>query len=81
MSIPAARPQVLDCLGTPLVLSPSPGQFTSDAGLLPVRPFDQRIGLTRTFAALPGVLNARSSHGVGSRNQPQAAALASSRMV
>jgi hypothetical protein len=33
-----------------LVIEPSPGQLTSDAGLLPVRPFDQRIGLTRTFA-------------------------------
>jgi hypothetical protein len=33
-----------------LVIEPSPGQLTRDAGLLPVRPFDQRIGLTRTFA-------------------------------
>jgi hypothetical protein len=38
-----------------LVIEPSPGQLTSDAGLLPVRPFDQRIGLTRSFAdALDG---------------------------
>src|SRR5262249_53377867 len=36
---------------TPLVIEPSPGRLTSDAGLLPVRPpFDQRIGLTRAIA-------------------------------
>ena len=50
MSIPAARPQVLDCFGTPLVIEPSPGQLTSYAGLLPVRQFDQRLGLTQAFA-------------------------------
>ena len=27
-----------------------PGQLSSDAGLLPVRQFDQRVGLTRAFA-------------------------------
>jgi hypothetical protein len=26
--------------GTPLVIEPSPGQLSSDAGLLPVRQFD-----------------------------------------
>jgi hypothetical protein len=51
MSIPAAWPQVLDFLDTPLVLEPSPGQLTGNAGLLPIRPFDQRIGLTRAFAS------------------------------
>jgi hypothetical protein len=50
MSIPAAWPEVLDFFGTPLVIEPSQGQLCSDAGLLPVRQFDQRIGLTRTFA-------------------------------
>jgi len=50
MSVPAAWPQVLDFFGTPLVIEPSPGQLASDAGLLPVRQFDQRIGLTRAFA-------------------------------
>jgi hypothetical protein len=50
MSIPAAWPQVLDFLGTPLVIEPSPGQLSGDAGLLPIRQFDQRIGLTRGFA-------------------------------
>jgi hypothetical protein len=50
MSIPAAWPQVLNFIGTPLVIEPSPGQLSSDAGLLPIRQFDQRIGLTRSFA-------------------------------
>jgi hypothetical protein len=43
MSIPAAWPQVPDCFGTPLVNEPSPGQLSSDAGLLPIRQSDQRI--------------------------------------
>src|SRR5262249_26537980 len=30
---------------------PSPGQLSSDAGLLPIRQFDQRIGLTGAVAA------------------------------
>ena len=50
MSIAASRPQVLDFFGTPLVIEPSPGQLASDAGLLPLRQFDQHIGLTRAFA-------------------------------
>src|SRR5262245_540697 len=50
MSRPAAWPSVLDFFGTPLVIEPSPGQLFSDAGLLPIRQFDQRVGLTRAFA-------------------------------
>jgi hypothetical protein len=50
MSVPCAWPHVLDFFGTPLVIEPSPGQLSSDAGLLPVRQFDQRIGLARAFA-------------------------------
>src|SRR5215471_17828427 len=50
MTIPAAWPQRLDFFGTPLVIEPSPGRLSSDAGLLPVRQFDQRVGLTRAFA-------------------------------
>ena len=50
MSVPAVWPQVLDFFGTPLVIEPSPGQLSSDAGLLPIRQFDQRIGLTWAFA-------------------------------
>src|SRR6516162_476322 len=49
MSLPAAWPQFLDYFGTPLAIEPSPGQLSSDAGLLPVRQFDQRIGLTQSF--------------------------------
>jgi hypothetical protein len=37
--------------GTLLVIEPSPGQLSSDAGLLPVRQIDRRIGLTQAFAA------------------------------
>src|SRR5215475_1625562 len=51
MSIPAAWPQVLDFFGTPLVIEPSQGQLSGDVGLLPIRQFDQSIGLTRAFAA------------------------------
>ena len=50
MSIPLAWPQVLHFSGTPLLIEPSQGQPSSDAGLLPIRQFDERIGLTRAFA-------------------------------
>jgi hypothetical protein len=50
MSVPGAWPQVLDFFGTLRVVEPSPGHLCSNAGLLPVRQFDQRIGLTRPFA-------------------------------
>jgi hypothetical protein len=50
MSIPPAWQQTLDFFGVPLVVEPSHGQLTSDAGLLPIRQFDQRIGLTQAFA-------------------------------
>src|SRR6516162_849921 len=50
MSLPAAWPQVLDFFGTPLVIEASSGQLSGDAGMLPVRQFDQRVGLTRSFA-------------------------------
>jgi hypothetical protein len=42
--------QVLDFFGTPLVVEPSRGQLCGDAGLLPIRQFGERIGLTRAFA-------------------------------
>jgi hypothetical protein len=41
---------LLDFIGMPLVIEPSPGQLSRDSGLLPVRQFDQRVGLTRAFA-------------------------------
>jgi len=48
--MPVAWPQILDFFGTPLVIEPSQGQLSSDAGLLPIRQFDQRIRLTQAFA-------------------------------
>lgn len=36
---------------SPIVVEVSPRQLSSDAGLLPLRQFDQRIGLTAGFAA------------------------------
>jgi hypothetical protein len=50
MSVPPAWPEVLDFFGTPLVIEPSPGQLSTDAGLLPIRQFDERVGHTRAFA-------------------------------
>jgi hypothetical protein len=52
MSIPPAWPQVLDFFGTPLVIERSPGQFSGDAGLLPVGLSDRGIGFARAFDAL-----------------------------
>jgi hypothetical protein len=37
--------------GKPIVVEPSEAQLSSDAGLLPVRVFDDKIGLTEQFAA------------------------------
>jgi hypothetical protein len=36
MSILPGWSQVLDFFGTPMVIAPSPGQLSGDAGLLPV---------------------------------------------
>jgi hypothetical protein len=47
--VPRVWSEVLDFFGTPLVIEPSPGQAPRDAGLLPFRQFDQRIGLTQAF--------------------------------
>jgi len=40
-----------DFFGKPVVVEPSEAELTSDAGLLPIRQFDQRIRLTEQFAA------------------------------
>ena len=48
--VPHTWPRTLDYFGTPLVIEPSAGLLSGDAGLLPIRQFDQRIGLTRAFA-------------------------------
>jgi hypothetical protein len=50
MSVPGVWPQVLDFFRTPLAIEPSPDQLSGDAGLLPIRQFDERIGLTQSFA-------------------------------
>jgi hypothetical protein len=44
--------EALDFFGTPVVLEPSAGQLSSDAGLLPFRQLDEQLGLTRAFAAV-----------------------------
>ena len=50
MSRLPAWQECLDFVGRPIVVGPSHGQLSGDAGLLPVRQFDQRIGLTPAFA-------------------------------
>lgn len=52
MSIQPAWQQHLDFFALPLVVEPSRAALTSDAGLLPLRQFDERLGLTRAFAAV-----------------------------
>src|SRR4051794_38833501 len=65
MTIPTGRQQSLCFFGTQLVISPSPGQFRSDAGL-PHPPVQPVIGPTESFAEAlrrtgPSTLR-RSSH-------------------
>src|SRR6516225_12385127 len=51
VSIQAAWQTDLDFWGDKLIrVEPSQAQLTSDAGLLPLRQFDEQIGLTRQFA-------------------------------
>jgi hypothetical protein len=38
--------------GCPLIVEPSPMHLTKDAGLLPLRVFDQHLGFTQRFAAV-----------------------------
>ena len=40
-----------DFFDKPVVVEPSEAELTSDAGLLPIRQFDEAIGLTKQFAA------------------------------
>jgi hypothetical protein len=40
---------VLDLVGRPIVLEPPHAQLSSDAGLLAIRQFDERVGLTQAF--------------------------------
>jgi hypothetical protein len=52
MSIHPEWQQTLDFFDRPLVIEPSAGQLSSDAGLLPFRQLDQLLGLTSSFAAV-----------------------------
>ncbi len=36
----------------PVIVETTAAQLTSDAGLLPIREFDERIGLTQAFASV-----------------------------
>src|SRR2546423_1486754 len=50
MAPPPAWQQTFDFFPrVPIVVEPSEARLSSDAGLLPVRQFDERIGLTRSF--------------------------------
>ena len=50
MRVAPTWPQILNFFGTALVIEPSPGQLSSDAGLLSIRQFDEGIRLTRAYA-------------------------------
>lgn len=49
MIIQSVWQKSLGFFGKPVVVQPSEAELTSDAGLLPIREFDQRIGLTEQF--------------------------------
>jgi len=51
MSIQPAWQQTFDFFALPVVAQPSRAALSSDAGLLPLRQFDEQIGWTRAFAA------------------------------
>ena len=51
MIIQSVFQKSFDFFGKPVVVVPSEAELTCDAGLLPIREFDQRIGLTEQFAA------------------------------
>ncbi len=52
MIIQSVWQKSFDFFGKPVVVEPSEASLTSDAGLLPIRQFDQQIGLTEQFAAV-----------------------------
>jgi hypothetical protein len=52
VSLPGVWPQVLDFFGTPLVIEPSAGQLSGNAGLLPLRQFDAALAADDDLAYL-----------------------------
>jgi len=50
MSIPPAWQECLDFVGRPIILETPHAQLSSDAGLLVIRQFDERVGLSQAFA-------------------------------
>jgi hypothetical protein len=50
MSISPAGQKRFDFVGPPIVLQLSHAQIPSDGGLLAIRQFDERVGLTQAFA-------------------------------
>jgi hypothetical protein len=59
MSLPAAWPKVLDFFGTLLVITPSPDQLSSDAGLLAIRRPDRPGAFGDSGGAQPGRVTTR----------------------
>ena len=51
MSIQPAWQQTFGFFGLPIVVEPSRAALPGDAGLFPLRQFDEQITLTRAFAA------------------------------
>src|SRR5471030_3083838 len=52
MSIQPAHQGTFSFFHLPIVVEATAAQLSSDAGLLPIRGFDELIGLTRSFAAV-----------------------------
>lgn len=52
MSIQSVWQETFAFFEMPVVVEPSAGQLSSDAGLLPFRQLDEHLGLTRDFAAV-----------------------------
>ena len=50
MIIQSVWQKSFEFFGKPVVVQPGEAELTSDAGLLPIREFDQRIGMTEQFA-------------------------------
>ena len=50
MSIQPVWQQTFDFFACPVVIEPSRTSLSSDAGLLPLRQFDEQVGLTQAFA-------------------------------